>query len=238
MSARRAFACVAAATWTTLAMFGASAHAAKRVEVGGCKFASRSAAPENARVIKATTRAVAFSAVGADGREVFACRRGARARSLGLSVTCPLGCAGIRAVQLSARYAAWEDVAVGSRDGDDHDRVRVRSLTSKAPARSIPSGGSSRVLGDPPYRSPLPGSVTDLLLVADGSVAWIAQVESGRTRTNSVWISAAGMPPRQLDGGPDVLAGSLAVATKRLYWTRGETAASAPLPRRSSGSAG
>lgn len=226
----RALACVAAATWAVLAMFGASAHAAKRVEVGGCTFASRRAAPEKARAIQATTRAVAFSAVGADGREVFACRRGARARSLGLSATCPLGCAGIRAVQLSDRYAAWEDVTAGSRDGDDHDLVRVRSLTSKAPARSIPSGGSSRVLGDPPYRSPLPGSVTDLLLRADGSVAWIAQAESGRTPTHSVWISAAGMPPRQLDDGPDVRAGSLAAAARRLYWTRGETAVSAPIP--------
>jgi hypothetical protein len=156
---------------------------------------------------------------------MFACASGHRARILGPAVDCPLDCLGVRSIALTERFVAFEAFDNGTRDASDYDRVVVVDLQSGS-SRVADAGGHTRFAGDPPYKPPAPGSVTDLVLNVNGHVAWISQDDSGQSRTYLVRTRSAGKAVT-LASGPGIQPGSLAAAGARVYWTQDGVARSA-----------
>lgn len=228
MTSRRLLTALAAFSFLMSAARASEADGGVRVE--GCRFASAAAVPTKIRLLVETRAAVAFTAQSPDGRAAYACQRGSRASQLGLTIHCPLDCNGIRAVAVTGRFAAYESLENGSRDASDFDEVVVYDLERRRTTSRADAGGYSRVLGDPPYRAPLPGQVSDLVLTAAGTAAWITQDQRTTPTTFSVWTHARGQAARRQAAGTGITPGSLAASHGHLYWTDNNNAATTRIP--------
>jgi len=228
MTSRWLLAALAAVSFLMLPARASEADGGARIE--GCRFADAAAVPTKIRLLVETRAAVAFTAQSPDGRAVFACRRGSRASQLGLTIHCPLDCNGIRAVAVSGRFAAFESLENGSRDASDFDDVVVYDLKARRIINRADAGGYSRVLGDPPYRAPVPGQISDLVLTAAGTAAWITQDQRTTPTTFSVWTHVRGQAARRQAAGTGITPGSLAASHGHLYWTDTNIAATTTIP--------
>lgn len=73
--------------------------------------------------------------------------------------------------------------------------------------------------------------LTDLVLRADGALAWIVELRAAATSPPRYEVRRAlrGAAPELVAQGPDIAPGSLALAGSTLYWTQAGTPRSSPL---------
>jgi hypothetical protein len=134
-----------------------------------------------------------------------------------------------RRLMLVGAFAAWEQSEGTNPPGEPAHiewHVNVRNLRTGQMVHALPTGTA-----DPRMRNLVGnGPTTQIVVKADGAVAWVVQTvgESGQPATYEVH-AADRDGARLVASGPDIAPHSLASAKDTLYWTQGGKPASAKL---------
>lgn len=173
----------------------------------------------HAKTTIATAHARLFRVPG--GRSFACLYRVGRKVSLGLSITGDgPSFTVLRQPHLAGVYVAY--VRFNYDYGLSDSRVVVRDLrTGHIVHRADAVHGTV----------PVDASVPDLVLSPAGAAAWITRDESTNPSEHfEVWKAEShGSQPVQLDSGPGITPGSLALSQSTVYWTSGGQPRAAPL---------
>ncbi len=196
-----------------------------------CKDHLRQAVVANAQAL------VYRASVGGAYAEFYGCVYGRRGTTdLGPAQDAPVGHGSGPAynVRLAGHFAALE-FDVFSTDFGPAERLETYDVRRGRIVRSIATGqltpaqmAWSQSAGEP---KPVGvGPTRDLLVTADGALAWIVYDNiRPDPPTLQVWKADAGSDPMMLAAGNDIAVGSLAVSGGVIYWTQAATPHSASL---------